>query len=165
MPPARTHWQQITAGHRHPPVGLGPLPTPFTTWRDPTAAPPHRDGFKRGRGRPSPCLLFLSSRQWLRPSSNAGQVAPSVPLPMLRFWCRAYRSAALSTSHNTAAGWQFPCRATYLMSHRSLSRWPSSCRRLSSTTLPIEPSPDRHTSVVSRIVEPNTQLLFHRSRL
>jgi hypothetical protein len=51
---------------------------------------------------------------------------------------------------HAAAGWSFPHRATYPTSHRSPPRRPLSCRNQSSTALPVEPSPGRLASIVSR---------------
>jgi hypothetical protein len=79
--------------------------------------------------------------------------------PPCLYRCQGSGAGPPGAPHVTAAatGWSFPPRPTYPMSHCSPSRHrdatplqPSSCHNQSSTVLPIEPSPGRLASVVSR---------------
>jgi hypothetical protein len=110
----------------------------------------------RGRSQPPPRLLFLSSHRWLRPSANAIQAAPSMPCH-----CRGFGVARPGTPPSPRRTPPSP-GGRFLVELRT--RRATVPRRVGLRAVaagpppryPVEPSPCRLVSVVSRVVESNT---------
>jgi hypothetical protein len=164
VPPALALWQRVAAGHRRPPVGLGPLPIPFGAWRDPKPGPP------------PPLPLTVTALKgvavdrrhasFFSPVAGGRGQAPTLARQHPPCLCRyqGFGATPLGAPH-AAAGWSFPHQATYPMSHRSPPCRPSSCRRQSSTALPVEPSPGRLAFVVSHQPSGNVVLCCNHPRV